>query len=165
MTKKLFEYSIWSCWGTTYTIIIFDKKESNTVLIRDPWGPYCSYQRKIENTITLSENKIDGLKNIINRNQEIFTMWEIEFPPVCDWDWGSFFFSDGQKNKKGGFSNLWYFVGGYDTYRDHKKWIVTEPRDIGKAKNAKILINILNQIFGLLKWEKIAHKFLQYWHE
>jgi len=161
-TDKIFEYSIWLCWWTKYTIKIFDKKEKNTVLIREPFL-ISPKEQKTKNIITLPENKIEELKNIINNNPEIFTIWEIELPPVCDWDWGSFFFSNGLKSKKGEFWNLWYFEWGEDTYRDYKKWIVTEARKVDEAKNAKILIKVLNQIFKILKWEKIAHKFLQYW--
>ena len=164
-TDKIFEYSIGWCWWTTYTIKIFDKKENNTVLKREPFFIAAPNQKNTERTITLPEEKIEELKEIINKNPEIFTIWEIEFPPVCDWDWGSFFFSNGIKIKKGEFSNLWYYEWGEDTYRDYKKWIVTEARKVDEAKNAKILIKVLNQIFKTLKWEKIAHKFLQYWHE
>ena len=159
-TDKIFEYSIWWCWWTKYTIKIFDKKENNTVLIREPFFIASPNQKNTKRTITLPEEKIEGLKEIISNNPEIFTIWGIEFPPVCDWDWGSFFFSNGLKIKKGEFSNLWAFDWEEDIY-----WIVNKTEEVSEGKNAKILIKVLNQIFSLLKWGKIAHKFLQYWGE
>lgn len=138
----LFKYELDDAWGDTITEVdVIDMKKDNVRCLYPCVSPYVKEGEPSAKIITLDDEKLNKIKNILAGHGEIFEIKEVEFPMILDGYINEFEFSAFGRTTQ---------IRAFNIYEFRKR----------KSVNAEKVIEIFDEIAEILFNEGVDKKYL-----
>lgn len=147
---KIFGYQLSDAWCfPIVSVSVFDRAEDN-VKCMVWYATHAPADLTLTNNYSLSKDAIGQIKDIISKNEAVFDIDEVEFPPVLDGFGNGFFFRSGNKTINLDASNIASWKR-----KDCKKTF-----DDNDPVNAKLLLKMHSKISGVLTANGVDGRYL-----
>jgi hypothetical protein len=128
----IFEYNLCDAWMfPIQELSIYNRETDNVVFVND--DDIDENTEEEEKIITIKKDDLKSIKDILTNNNLIYKIDKIKMPDILDGSYNKFYFSNDKETNCIECYNIWYYL------------------DNDESEDAKVLINVFNEISNILK--------------